>query len=190
MEALARVCRRCGGVERKGELGTALAEAVSRYSIFDLQVIGGRLKNEVDRLPLPYREAIRPYFLDQFFGAHHELLLMHRTGVFRRLEARITDLDQCRAYWAMVPSGCFAWEERPERHAHLYEPRHRFFYYLVAGFSMFVLDRPGHPVGTPFPGGFRVEVRQNRYLCPVRDREEDLVHSICNFCPAEQADTG
>ena len=190
MEALARFCRRCSAAEQKGELGTVLADEVARYTIFDLQVIGGRLNNEVNRLPSPYREAIRPYFMDQIFGAYHELLLMHRDGTFRRMDALIRDLDLCRAYWAMVPSGCYAWEERPQRHAHLYEPRHRLFYYLVAGFSMFVLDRPGHPVGTPFPGGFRVEARQKRYLCPVRDREEELVHSICNYCPAEQADTG
>ncbi|HOV68552.1 MAG TPA: DUF2115 family protein, partial [Methanoregulaceae archaeon] len=74
VEAVARVCRRCAGTERKGELGAVLAEEVSRYSVLDLQVIGGRLRNEVDRLPSPYREAIRPYFMDQLFGAHHELL--------------------------------------------------------------------------------------------------------------------
>ncbi|HOT93820.1 MAG TPA: DUF2115 domain-containing protein [Methanoregulaceae archaeon] len=190
VEAVARVCRRCAGTERKGELGAVLAEEVSRYSILDLQVIGGRLRNEVDRLPSPYREAIRPYFMDQLFGAHHELLLMHRTGAFGRLNARITDLDRCRAYWAMVPAGCFEPDHRHERHAHLYEPRHRLFYYLLAGFSMFVLDRPGHPVGTPFPGGFRVEARRNRYLCPVRDREGDLPYSICNYCPAEPSGVG
>lgn len=190
MEALAAVCRRCAAAGRKGELGAVLAEAVERYPPFDLQVIGGRLKNEVDRLPSPYREAIRPFFAEQVFGAHHRLLLMYRNGSLVGMTAPITHPDRCREYWTMVPAGCYAWDEETGRHAHLYEPRHRLFYYLMAGFSMFVLDRPGHPVGTPFPGGFRVEERRGRYLCPIRDREEDLPHSICNYCPAEQGETG
>ncbi len=187
---IAAVCRTCGAARTKGDLSRAIAEAVGRFSVLDLQVIGGRLKNEVDRLPSPYREAIRPFFAEQVFGAHHSLLLLQRTGTFARMRAPFTHPDRCRDYWAMVPAGCYAWDEVPDRHTHLYEPRHRLFYYLMAGFSMFVLDRPGHPVGTPFPGGFRVEERRSRFLCPIRDREEDLPHSICNYCPAEQGETG
>ena len=26
-------------------------------------------------------------------------------------------------------------------------------YYLIAAFTIFVCELPGHPVGTPFPGG-------------------------------------
>ena len=180
-------CRRCAAARTKGELAAAIGDAVARYPPFDLQVIGGRLRNEVDRLPSPYREAIRPYFSEQIFGAYHELLLMRRKRAFARMTAPITDPARCREYWAMVPRGCEQWDERPERHAHFYAPRHRFFYYLMAGFSMFVLDRPGHPVGTPFPGGLRVEQHQGRFLCPIRDKEGDLWYSICNFCPADQA---
>jgi len=31
---------------------------------------------------------------------------------------------------------------------------------------MFVMDEPGHPVGTPFPGGFKVEKRPDGYFAP------------------------
>lgn len=186
---IATVCHRCAAAETRGELGATIADVAGRYPPFDLQVIGGRLKNEVDRLPSPYREAIRPYFIEQVFGTYHELLLMRRKGAFATMTAPIADPTLCREFWEMVPQGCLAWDERPDRHAHFYTPRHRFFYYLVAGFSMFVLDRPGHPVGTPFPGGFRVKKRRGRFLCPIREKEGDLRHSICNFCPADQAET-
>lgn len=181
------ICKRGGAARTRGELAVAIGDAVARYPSFDLQVIGGRLKNEVDRLPPPYREAIRPYFVEQIFGAYHELMVMRRNGAFARMRTPIADPDLCRAYWEMVPRGCTAWDERPERHAQLSTPRHRFFYYLVAGFSMFVLDRPGHPVGTPFPGGFRVEASRGRFLCPIREKEGDLWYSICNYCPADQS---
>lgn len=35
--------------------------------------------------------------------------------------------------------------------------------------DLFVL---AHPVGTPFPGGF--EVRNGEYVCPVRERADDV----------------
>ena len=187
---IATVSRRCGTARTKGELADVVADAAARYPAFDLQVIGGRLKNEVDRLPWPYREAIRPYYAEQVFGPYHQLLLIRRKGAFPRMTAPIADPERCRAFWEMVPGGSLEGDERPERHAHFYLPRHRFFYYLMAGFSMFVQDRPGHPVGMPFPGGFRVEQRRGGFLCPIREKEGDLWYSICNFCPADQAETG
>jgi uncharacterized protein (UPF0305 family) len=53
---------------------------------------------------------------------------------------------------------------------------------------MFVLDEPGHPVGMPFPGGFRVEQRGRDYYCLIRDKEKEVFSSICNFCPAKQTE--
>jgi uncharacterized protein (UPF0305 family) len=56
----------------------------------------------------------------------------------------------------------------------------------MAGFAMFVEGGPGHPVGTPFPGGFVVEKRGEEYYCPLREKEEEVLFSICNVCPAKQ----
>lgn len=164
----------------------ALAREVGHYSMYDLQVICGRLQHEISRLPSPYREAIRPYFLEQLFGMHHRLLLMDREGSFLPMTSLVPDPDLFLSFCSMVPEGCFRWEDGREYVAHLYSPYHRLFYYLVSAFAMFVLELPGHPAGTPFPGGFRVELRDNRYVCPIRDREEDVPYSICNFCPAVQ----
>lgn len=50
-------------------------------------------------------------------------------------------------------------------------------YYLLA-----------HPVGIPFPGGFEVEVRSGEYVCPVRERADDVENALCPYCPAKQSD--
>jgi hypothetical protein len=179
------VCATLASALTKGELGTLLAREAERYTLIDLQVIGGRLYREVEALPSPYREAVRPYFTEQILGAYHRLLSMHRAGKLAAMTGSLTDREQAFAYFAMVPEGCFCWDDCRTPG---YEPRHRFFYYLVAAFEMFVLDRPGHPVGMPFPGGFSVEEKGDRFLCPVRDREKDVPYSLCNFCPAEQSE--
>jgi uncharacterized protein (UPF0305 family) len=53
---------------------------------------------------------------------------------------------------------------------------------------MYVEEEPGHPVGMPFPGGFRVEKKDCVYYCPIREKEKDILYSICNLCPCKQAD--
>jgi len=172
----------------QGELGNILTHEVQQYSLFDLQIIGGSLYNEVEKLPSPYREAIRPYFHKQLFGTHHELLSFHHRGAFDRMDTPLADPETFQKFCDMLPEGCFAWDDTSERNPYFRNPKNRLFYYLMAAFSMFVLEEPGHPVGMPFPGGFRVEQRGRDYYCLIRDKEKELVYSICNFCPAKQTE--
>jgi hypothetical protein len=176
--------------QTKGELGSMVAEEISAYSLFDLQIIGGRLNSDIEKLPSPYREAIRPYFRKQLFGKHHELISLQRSGAFRRMTGPIHDRETFLKFCAMLPEGCFVWEDTGERNPYFRNPKNRLFYYLIAAFTMFVLDEPGHPVGMPFPGGFTVEQRGRDYYCLIRDKEKDVFYSICNFCPALQTEEG
>jgi uncharacterized protein (UPF0305 family) len=187
-------CRRLAGTIRilsfactKGELGGLIAEELLKYSVFDLQVICGKIHHEIGKLPSPYREAVRPYFLQQIYESHHNILLMHRSGELECMDVPLKDPSLFREYLAMVPSNCCSRDFKSEYVPHLYSPVQTLFYYLIAAFYMFVLDRPGHPVGMPFPGGFRVESRGGQFFCPVRDKEKEVHGSICNFCPALQS---
>lgn len=181
------VAARLQSARTKGELGTTLAREINRYSLFDLQIIGGRLNSDIEKLPSPYREAIRPYFREQIFGKHHALIAMERGGAFLNLTSPIRDRETFDAFCAMLPEGCFVWEDTRECNPYFHNPKNRLFYYLIAAFTMFVLEEPGHPVGMPFPGGFFVEKRGKDYYCLIRDKEKDVFYSICNFCPALQS---
>ena len=182
------VAARLKSARTRGELGSIVAGEIAAYSLFDLQIIGGRLNSEIEKLPSPYREAIRPHFRKQIFGKHHELLSMHRSGAFTRLDGPVRERETFDRFCAMLPGGCFAWNDASERNPYFRNPKNRLFYYLIAAFTMFVLEEPGHPVGMPFPGGFAVEVRGGKYYCLIRDKEKELSWSICNFCPALQAE--
>ncbi|MDO9550811.1 MAG: DUF2115 domain-containing protein [Methanoregula sp.] len=179
---------RIRSVSTRGELGTLLVHEVQKYSLFELQIIGGRLYNDIENLPSPYREAIRPYFHKQLFGKHHELLSFHRRGAFERMDTPLADPETFQKFCDMLPEGCFALNEASERNPYFRNPKNRLFYYLIAAFSMFVLGEPGHPVGMPFPGGFKVEQRGRDYYCLIRDKEKEVPSSICNFCPAKQTE--
>lgn len=180
---------RIGMADTKGRLGKILAREVASYTLFDLQIIGGRLNCEIEKLPSPYRESIRPFFREQIFGGHHRLLAMERTGVFDRIiDASLRDPKLFGKFCSTIPEGCRSWNDASERNPYFRNPKNRLFYYLIAVFTMFVLDEPGHPVGMPFPGGFRVEQRGRDYYCLIRDKEKEVFYSICNFCPARQSE--
>lgn len=188
--AIVQMAQRMAAATTKGELGLILAGEVGRYTLGDLQILGGRLYAEMVRLPEPYRSRVRPYIAEQLFGAHHHLLAMHRSGRFLSMTKPVTDRETFLEFCDMIPDGCFRWDESTERIPFRFTPRHRAFYYLISAFTMFVLDQPGHPVGTPFPGGFRVEERNGSFYCLIRDREKEVPFSICNFCPALQTEEG
>jgi uncharacterized protein (UPF0305 family) len=183
---VAKSVRRMAYASTRGELGAAIADEISSFSLYELQVIGGTVKNEVDKLPSPYREKIRPYFEEQFFGRYHRLLSIHRSGAFLGLKEPIDDEEAFRKFLAVIPSGCFGNTDSSGTEFSFGDPIQSLFYYLLSAFAMFVLEEPGHPVGTPFPGGFIVEERGDEYFCPIRDKEEDIPFSICNYCPAKQ----
>jgi len=172
----------------KGELANLLVHEIQSYTMFDLQIIGGRLNNEIDKLPSPYRESIRPYFREQLFGKHHQLLALHHTRAFVTMNDLIHDRETFLKFCDMLPEGVFAWQDSSERNPYFRNPKNRLFYYLIAAFTLFVLDEPGHPVGMPFPGGFFVEQRGRDYYCLIRDKEKEIFYSICNFCPAHQTE--
>jgi uncharacterized protein (UPF0305 family) len=184
--AIHEIVVRLSAARTKGELGTILAHEIQRYSMYDLQVIGGRLNNEIEKLPSPYRESIRPFFREQLFGKHHQLLDLHNKRAFERMTDPLRDPEIFSKFCEIVPEGCFACIDPGERNPYFRNPKNRLFYYLIAAFTMFVLDEPGHPVGMPFPGGFSVEQRGIDYYCLIRDKEKDVFYSICNFCPAHQ----
>lgn len=180
------ISQRIARAKTKGELGSILAAELADYNNTDLQVIGGWLYAEICRLPSPYREQVSPYLKDWLFGAYHKLLLYQRTARFSTISEPIRDRETFLAFCRMLPEGCLQRDESTQKLPFRYTLKHRCFYYIVSAFTIFVLDNPGHPVGMPFPGGFKVEERDGRFLCPIRDHEKDLPFSICNFCPAIQ----
>jgi len=183
------IAARLGMAHTTGELLRLLIPEIRHYTLFDLQIIGGRLNSEIEKLPSPYRESVRPYFRAQLFDRHHQVLAMDRFATTQPYPDRpFHDPELVAKYWAMVPEGCFAWDDTSERNPYFRNPKNRLFYYLIAAFTMFVLDEPGHPVGMPFPGGFTVEQRGTEFYCLIRDKEKDVFYSICNFCPARQAE--
>lgn len=178
-ENVRRVCASLRSAKTRAELAAILYQEVSRYSLSDLQAVRGRVERDLRFVPPAYRQRLYPRLVEQVFDTHHALISTIRQG---RLRVGGEPLPpEYEEFCDMVERTCLAGEE-DEQHLEL-------LYFLLAAFNIFVLDLPAHPVGTPFPGGFMVEIRNGKYLCPVRDKANDVENALCPYCPAKQTET-
>jgi uncharacterized protein (UPF0305 family) len=171
---------------RKGELGQYICTIAQKYGMYDLQLICGKFERDLRVVPVSYRNRVRPFMQEWIFGRYHAVLSMNRSGKFTSLNELIKDPDTYRSFCLMLPDGCIVPDDGHVPYPPEQAAWYQCFMYLMAGFAMYVLDEPGHPVGMPFPGGEIVRKSGNQYYCPIRDKEEEIFYSICNFCPALQ----
>jgi uncharacterized protein (UPF0305 family) len=57
---------------------------------------------------------------------------------------------------------------------------------IVSIYTTFILEASIHPVGTSFPGGFKLKFKNGVYLCPVKDKQKDTPGALCRFCVSRQ----
>ena len=158
-------------------LAVVIAEEVASYTLDDLLHLRASVEHDLRHVPRDYRRKLQPRMMEHLFGTHHTIMLRHTQGGFESLRGPVEGKlgEFCDMLLDLPSPG----DDR--------DPRLVLLYYLIAAFTIFVCELPGHPVGTPFPGGFLVEVRDGTYYCPVRDREDEVETSICPFCPARQS---
>ena len=57
---------------------------------------------------------------------------------------------------------------------------------IVSIYTTFILESSIHPVGTSFPGGFKIKFENNEYLCPVKEKQLNTPGALCRFCVSKQ----
>lgn len=60
---------------------------------------------------------------------------------------------------------------------------------IIPIYTTFIKEESIHPVGTSFPGGFRLEYKNGKFLCPVKDKQLKTPHALCRFCVSVQDDS-
>ncbi len=57
---------------------------------------------------------------------------------------------------------------------------------IVSTYTTFILESSIHPVGTSFPGGFKLRFENGEYLCPVKEKQLNTPGALCRFCVSKQ----
>jgi uncharacterized protein (UPF0305 family) len=169
-------CDLLGSRKTRGDLGTAIADIVLAYSPRDLQEMKWNFSEKIRDISPKYRKHLEETITGYLHGTYQNVRLMNQQGAFSSMGEPV--VGDAPAYWKMTATQCISGEEG--------EDRLRFLKFLLAGFCMFVQERPGHPVGMSFPGGDKVEVIDGVYYCPVRTKANDVDAALCPFCPALQ----
>ncbi|MFY9131868.1 MAG: DUF2115 domain-containing protein [Candidatus Methanoculleus thermohydrogenotrophicum] len=180
IEAIQTACRRMQRAKTRYELLRIIADEVGAYDLHDLEAMNARFEHKVKDLPGDYRDRLLASVREEIFGTHHRLILLARNGAAPDMDMDAPPGPAHPAYWAMVAEACT--DAAREK-----DPKYLYLKYLLAGFAMVVLAEPAHPVGTPFPGGQIVDEWEGTYLCPVRDKADDVPSALCPYCPAVQS---
>jgi len=174
---IADICKELRQAVTRGELGEKIAVLVLCHSPSDIQRMKRNFETNVQDLSPEYRELLTKKIAEHLLGTYQRIRLADQQGLFRTLREPVS--REQMEYWDMVAGQCRE-DEKSDA------PALRFLKYLLAGYCMLVLHEPGHPTGTPFPGGDMVAFTDRIYYCPVREKANDVDSALCPFCPARQ----
>jgi len=161
-------------VEDQESLLIVLKRWVNRYSIFDLVQVQGFTAIELKDLhPSSYREEISWKQSKWLITTLKEIRSAHL------LERDTMNLEEYHDFIERIRENVIKAEDRVERGALT-------LYSLCATYNLFITKTSVHMVGTPFPGGFKVQKIGEEYFCPVKDKQKDVFEALCKFCVAKQ----
>ena len=170
-------CRRLEAARTQGDLGALIAPLVLSYPPRDLHEMIRNFSLQVADVEPGYRSRVTEKVSEHLLGTYQKIRLMSQQGSLSHLKEPVG--ASSAGFFRMVARECGP--SSPDG-----DPRLRFLKYLLAAFPMFVLGEPAHAVGTPFPGGDRVELVDGVYYCPAREKANDVGGAVCPFCPAVQ----
>jgi uncharacterized protein (UPF0305 family) len=174
---IAAECRRLGAARTRGELGGRIAPLVLSFPPRELHWMIRNFSHQISDVEPGYRSRVTEKISEHLLGTYQRIRLMLQQGAFAGLQDPVP--SPAAGFWEMVETECRSSSREGD-------PGLRFLKYLLAGFAMFVLGEPAHPVGTPFPGGDAVHVINGVYYCPVREKANEVGGALCPFCPAVQ----
>jgi uncharacterized protein (UPF0305 family) len=170
-------CDLLSRIKTRGELGEGISTIILGYSPKDLDHMKRNFGIRIRNVTPEYRIHLEKKIAEHLTGTWQLIRRMYQQGTFGTLHEPLTDRQ--KNFWQMVKVQCDSADENEGA-------RLRFLKFLLAGFCMFVLNEPGHAVGTPFPGGDKVECIDSVYYCPVREKADDVDAALCPYCPAFQ----
>ena len=174
---IAQKCMDLQQAKNRGDMGKRIALLVLQHSPVEILRMKQNFSNKIQDITPEYRDRLAKKITEHLLGTYQRIRLSQQQDVFKTMHEPVT--EQQKKYWDTAGEQC-----REDCGGDGIEVR--FLKYLIAGFCMLVLNEPGHPAGTPFPGGDSVQFIDGTYYCPVREKANDVDAALCPFCPALQ----
>ncbi|MDR0980541.1 MAG: DUF2115 domain-containing protein [Methanocalculaceae archaeon] len=155
---------------RKGELLAELKSCGSLFTPEDLEEMLARYSKKLVHVRKEYAATLLASARVQVVDGYHRMMIAELAAVHADVRLPVSWKEFVR-FAAVQTHG--------KRLAELK--------YLIAAYAMYIAEEPAHPVGTPFPGGYTVELHEGVYYCPVRAAQGEVDEALCRFCPAVQS---
>jgi uncharacterized protein (UPF0305 family) len=153
----------------------ALKEEAGNVSVTDIMAALTHLKKESTHVNASYREDYHQAYIQSFLMRIKEI-----RNNKKAYEGLINTGELQKAITTLKNQQTLA-ELDHNPHMHFFK-----IYRLITLYTTFIMDEPVHPVGMPFPGGFKIKQENGIYYCPVKESQQDNPGAVCGICIAEQ----
>lgn len=160
----------------KHEIMEILKKYASIISVYDLMMATSYMRKDGEFVHAQYREKYLEIYIKYFIMRMKEVL-----GNDDYEKSAIIDKQAFDDSFPMLKR---TFEK--ERISASEDDKFPLIYVITSLYTTFILEEPIHPVGSEFPGSLKVEERNGKFLCPVKDNQKDNVNAICHLCLAEQ----
>lgn len=158
-----------------------LKKEAQKIHVHDLMITSAYLQEESKYMPEEYRENFVNIFIKGFINRFKEVMKDKK-----EYNGYIENSDLLKFLKTLEA-------EREIQRKGLKIKNDEYFFKLakitriVAIYTTFVLEAPVHPVGTLFPGGFKLKFKNGEYLCPVKEKNLNNPYALCSLCVSTQA---
>jgi uncharacterized protein (UPF0305 family) len=160
----------------KIELMDILKKYARIISAYDLMMATTYMRKDGEFVQAQYREKYLEIYIKYFIMRMKEVLDNENYD-----DSPISDKANFDASFPMLER---TFEK--ERISKSEDDKFPLIYVITSIYTTFILEEPIHPVGSEFPGNLKIEERNGKFLCPVKDNQKDNVNAICHLCLAEQ----
>ena len=159
----------------KNELMVILKKYARTISAYDLMIATARMREDGKYVQAQYREKYLEIYIKYFIMRMKEVIENNDD-----MDEKI-DAEKLKDSFHLLET---TFEK--ERNYNDENDKFPLIYVITSLYTTFILEEPIHPVGSEFPGNLKVEIKNNTFLCPVKDNQKENPNAICHLCLAEQ----
>ena len=162
----------------KNELLDLLKRYAETISIYDQMMTTARLRKDGEFITSNYRDKYLKIYIENFIMRIKEVLMKtvcdNDEIDIKSLKESFPQLQRC-------------FEKEGAKDFNAEEDKFPLMQAIISLYTTFIVEESIHPVGSEFPGNLKIEKRNGKFLCPVKDYQKDNKNAVCKLCIAEQA---
>lgn len=159
----------------KQDLLNVLKTEADKVHIMDIMIACSHLKEESKYVQPGYREEYDRVYIESF------LLGVKKIPADKNSYPGLVNTYELKKAFKILKEQRIKVEKDSSQHLRFFK-----IYAIITIYTTFVRDEPVHPVGMPFPGGFKIKYEDGVYYCPVKENQKDNPGAVCGICLAEQ----